>query len=377
MRLVIVASAAEPALPGVGVAGPASDQGLHWRTWRVNCFRLSLHAPSVPHAASVVKGIRTMTLTRRATLATALATPLIASLGIVRPARADTVVRMGTLKLIHSITPYFYDRFLPDGLRVEVVPFESPSDGKNAVVSGSVDFGTFGIAASILSVAAHEPLLVVGSMCNKGMAIVAGAASGIATIGDLRGRRVAIWPGSTQEVFALERLRMEGMSVHDITPVRVSFSEMHTALARGDVDAYVGAEPAPSVSVSTGVGRIVEYPYSTAMGSLNMVIATHRDTAARRPELVRALILLQKKASEFATAHPDEMTAMTVARLGQKRDAIALSLPNVELNWRMTPEMIAQCRSYGDHMLELKQIRSLPDYAFLDTTFSDEVARSS
>ena len=318
-----------------------------------------------------------MTLTRRATLATALAAPLIASSGIARPARANTVVRMGTLKLIHSITPYFYDRFLPDGLRVEVVPFESPSDGKNAVVSGSVDFGTFGIAASILSVAAHEPLLVVGSMCNKGMAIVAGAASGIATIRDLKGRRVAIWPGSTQEVFALERLRMEGMSVHDITPVRVSFSEMHAALARGDVDAYVGAEPAPSVSLSTGVGRIVEYPYSTAMGSLNMVIATHRDTAAQRPELVRALILLQRKASEFATAHPDEMTAMTVARLGQKRDAIALALPNVELNWRMTPGMIAQCRSYGDHMLELKQIRSLPDYAFLDTTFSDEVARSS
>jgi ABC-type nitrate/sulfonate/bicarbonate transport system substrate-binding protein len=343
----------------------------------LNCFGLSLHALSVPHAAPVVKGIRTMTLTRRATLATALAVPLIASPGVARPARADTVVRMGTLKLIHSITPYFYDRFLPDGLRVEVVPFESPSDGKNAVVSGSVDFGTFGIAASILSVAAHEPLLVVGSMCNKGMAIVAGAASGIATIRDLKGRRVAIWPGSTQEVFALERLRMEGMSVHDITPVRVSFSEMHAALARGDVDAYVGAEPAPSVSLSTGVGRIVEYPYSTAMGSLNMVIATHRDTAAQRPELVRALILLQRKASEFATAHPDEMTAMTVARLGQKRDAIALALPNVELNWRMTPGMIAQCRSYGDHMLELKQIRSLPDYAFLDTTFSDEVARSS
>jgi hypothetical protein len=82
-----------------------------------------------------------------------------------------------------------------------------------------------------------------------------GKDSPIASIKDLKGKRVAIWPGSTQEVFILERLRMEGMSIKDISPVRVSFSEMHLALARGDVDAYVGAEPGPGVSLSTGSAR--------------------------------------------------------------------------------------------------------------------------
>ena len=313
-----------------------------------------------------------MTVTRRIVLAAGLAAPFIA-----KGARAETVVRMGTLKLIHAITPYFYEKFVPDGMRVEVVAFESPTDGKSAVVTKSVDFGTFGIAASILGAAAHEPLTVVGSVCNKGMAVVARKDSDINSLKDLRGRRVAIWPGSTQEVFILDRLRMEGMSVRDITPVRVSFSEMHTALARGDVDAYVGAEPAPGVSISTGVGKIVEYPYSTPMGSLNQILATHRDNVAERPDLVRAMVLLQKKAAEFATSHPDEMIAMTVAKLGQKRDAIAVSLPNVELNWRMTPEMVAQAKAYAEHMLEAKQIRALPDFAFLDTRFSDEVAQTA
>ena len=56
---------------------------------------------------------------------------------------------------------------------------------------------------------------------------------------------------------------MEGLSVRDIVPVRISFSEMHIALARGDIDAYVGAEPAPGVSLSSGVGQLVEYPYGT------------------------------------------------------------------------------------------------------------------
>ena len=314
-----------------------------------------------------------MNLTRRAAVLGALASP-----AILRHARAATVIKMGTRKLIHSITPYFYAKFLPEGTTVEITPFENPADGKDAVVGGTVDFATFGIAAAILSATQHQPIVVIGSECNKGMAIVAGKNSGVDKLTDLKGKRVAIWPGSTQEVFALERFRMEGMSVKDITPVRVSFSEMHAALARGDVDAYVGAEPAPSVSVSTGVGKIVEYPYSTPMGSLNMILATNRDTAEKRPELAKLMVSLQRQASTYAMAHPQEMVAMTVAKLGMQKAAVELAVPNVELNWQMTPLMIQQSKAYADQMLSMKQIRALPDFtAFFDTKFSDEVASNA
>ena len=66
---------------------------------------------------------------------------------------------------------------------------------------------------------------------------------------------------------------------------------------------------------------------------------------------------------------------MTVQKLGQKREAVEISVPNVELNWQMTPEMVAQVRIYAEHMLALKQIRQLPDFAtFLNASFSDAVA---
>ena len=316
-----------------------------------------------------------MPFTRRTVLGGALALAAPAVLG---RARAATVIRMGTLKLIHAITPYFYQRFAPDGTTIEVIAFESPADGKDAVVSGSVDFATFGVAASVLAAVAHQPLVVIGSECNKGMAIVAGAKSGINTLADLKGKRVAIWPGSTQEVFVLDRLRMEGMSVRDITPVRVSFSEMHAALARGDVDAYVGAEPAPSVSLTSGVGRIVEYPYSTPMGSLNMIMATSRDTAEKTPERARLMVGLQRQASAYAMTNRDAMVDAVVAKLGMPRAAVEVALPNVELNWQMTPQMIAQCREYAEQMLQLRQIRALPDFdALFDHRFSDQVASAA
>ena len=312
-------------------------------------------------------------VSRRQAFAAVLAAPAVLRYAT---ANADPVtIRVGSLKLIHSITPWFYERFLPAGYTVDIVPFESPTDCKSAVVTRSVDFGTFGIAAAILGAAAHEPVVVFGSSCNKGMAVVARKDGPIDTLKDLKGKRVAIWPGSTQEVFIRERLRMEGMTIRDVESVRVSFSEMPAALARGDVDAYVGAEPGPGTSLASGVGKIVEYPYSTPMGSLNMILAAHRDTIEQKPDLARLLLSLQKQGSEYAMSHVDEMIAMTVTKLGMKKAAVELSVKNVELNWKMTPEMVEAGKTYAQHMLELKQIRASPDFAtFFDTKISDRLS---
>ena len=66
------------------------------------------------------------------------------------------------------------------------------------------------------------------------------------------------------------------------------------------------------------------------------------------------------------------------ANLGQKREALDISAPNVDLNWRMTTEMITAAKTYAQHMLELKQIKQLPDFdIFFNTKFSDELAKST
>jgi ABC-type nitrate/sulfonate/bicarbonate transport system substrate-binding protein len=313
-----------------------------------------------------------MTIRRRTFLAGTAAV-------LAAPAVAQTVtVKMGALRLIHSIAPFMYDRFMPAGTKVEVIPFESPTEAKNGVVTKSVDFAAFGIAAGILGAAAREPVTVIGSACDKGMAVVARKESGIDRLADLKGKRVGIWPGSTQEVFILERLRMEGMTVRDLQSVRVSFSEMPIALARGDVDAYVGAEPGPGVSLSSGIGKIVEYPYSTPMGALNMIFATHAETAEKNADLCKMMLNVHRQASEFGMANRAVMIETAIARLGMRKDALEAAVDNVELNWKMSPEMVARSRTYAEHMLSLKQIRALPDFAtFFNTRYAEDLAKTT
>ena len=309
-------------------------------------------------------------LTRRQ-LITSSASVIAASPMLVTSSFAqEKVLKVGTLKLMHAITPHFYEKFAPAGYKIEVVPFETPTDSKNAVVTKSVTFGVFGIAAATLGGASGEPVVVIGTQCNKGMAVVAGKDSGITSIKELKGKKVGILPGSTQEVVILDRLKQEGMTIKDIQSVRLSFSEMATALERGDIDAYVGAEPGPAISVSRGAGKIVEYPYGTPTGSLNMVIGAHADTVTNDAVLIKQFLQMHRKATEYANANRVAFVEMAVQKLGLPVKTVELAAPNIELTWRIDDEWVTRAKYYGSQMLDKKQIRQLPDYTrFINTSF--------
>ena len=307
-------------------------------------------------------------LSRRNLIVSASAAALASA--SVRTFAADQVIKVGTLKLMHAITPHFYEKFAPVGYKIEVFPFETPTDGKNAVVTKSVDFGAFGLAAATLGGAAGEPVVVIGAQCNKGMAVVVGKNSTITSIKGLKDKKVGILPGSTQEVVILDRLKQEGMTVKDIQSVRLAFSEMHSALERGDIDAYVGAEPGPSISVERGIGKVLEYPYSTPTGSLNMIQGTHADTIKNNPALVRQFVTMHRKATDFAVANRAAFIEMCSLKLGIPAKTVELAAPNIELTWRIDEDWVTRAKYYGAQMLDKKQIRQLPDYStFINSSF--------
>lgn len=226
------------------------------------------------------------------------------------------------------------------------------------------------MAAATLGGAAGEPVVVIGAQCNKGMAVVVGKSSTIASIKGLKDKKVGILPGSTQEVVILDRLKQEGMTVKDIQSVRLAFSEMNSALERGDIDAYVGAEPGPSISVERGIGRVLEFPYSTPTGSLNMIQGTHADTVKNNPALIRQFVTMHRKSTEFVLANRPPFIEMCSLKLGIPAKTVELAAPNIELTWRIDDDWVTRAKYYGAQMLDKKQIRQLPDYnTFINSSF--------
>lgn len=182
-------------------------------------------------------------------------------------------------------------------------------------------------------------------------------------------------PGSTQEVVFLDRLKQEGMTIKDVQSVRVSFSEMASALERGDIDAFVGAEPGPSISVGKGVGKVVEYPYTNPTGSVNMVMTAHADTLRDKADLVKVFLEIHRKATEYAMSDRAAFVAMSSQKLGIPANVVDIAAPNVELTWKLDDDWVTRARYYGSQMLDKKQIRQLPDYAvFIQPTLVRQLA---
>jgi len=86
---------------------------------------------------------------------------------------------------------------------------------------------------------------------------------------------------------------------------------------------------------------------------------------------------IHRRASEYMAANPSEVADATVRILGAQRAAVdrALGAGNVEYIWKLDATVQRQARTYAQHMLELRQIRVLPNFdKFLNPGFSNEVA---
>ena len=95
-----------------------------------------------------------------------------------------------------------------------------------------------------------EMIRGLASLYANMVQIVTLADSGIASLEDLRGRRVSIGaPGSGTEVNASAILNANGITYDDIEEQRLNFNETADALANGDIDAGFWSVGAPTSSI--------------------------------------------------------------------------------------------------------------------------------
>ena len=126
----------------------------------------------------------------------------------------------------------------------------------------------------------------------------------------------------------------------------------------------------PSVSISTGVGQLVEYPYSTPIGPLNMILSASQKAVKEHPERIKMIVEMHRKAVDYAMAHPSEIVDMAVAKLGQQRKSIELAVPNIELVWKTDDTFMQRANAYAKLMYENKQLRQEIDLkSFVTTQF--------
>lgn len=140
------------------------------------------------------------------------------------------------------------------GWNVEFRQFNSGAEIFAAIASGDVQIGDVGsspLAASI-SNGIDVRLIYITGAAGQDEALVARNGSGIESLADLRGKRVAAAPVSTDHFMLLSTLKQEGIGADEATVLAIPQPEIVAGWKRGDIDAAFVWDPALSTLLEDG-----------------------------------------------------------------------------------------------------------------------------
>ncbi len=283
--------------------------------------------------------------------------------------------RVGTWKTAQTIQPFFYDEYMHEGDTLSVFSFTNPADQKTALLAGSLDMCGTTIAHAIHAASRGEPVVVVAALCNKGSALVVRQGEAICDVADLRGTRIGYVPGTMHEILLRETLTRRGISPgKDVRLMRVDFFDMGTALARGNIDAFLSGEPFPTRAVVEGYGTILSYPYfGESIGTINAGMIVRERTVKEHPGRVITLVRAHARATEYLRTHPEEWLKRASA-FGTPVEILRQAASNMELVWFMDEAFVEKARALGRRMEDLGIITGQPDYRRLfDCGFVNEI----
>ena len=195
--------------------------------------------------------------------------------------------------------------FAKDGIEIRWVQSHGSNKALEFLRAGAIDFGSSAGAAALLAKVNGDPIQSIYIYSKpEWTALVTRPNSGIKTVADLKGKRVAVTRGTDPYIFLLRSLADVGLSERDIKPVLVQHADGRTALERGDVDAWAGLDPMMAeTEVEKGSLLFFRNADANTYGVLNVREAFAKDY----PEVVIRVLRQYERGRKWALANPGEL----------------------------------------------------------------------
>lgn len=205
--------------------------------------------------------------------------------------------------------------FDKEGLEVKLVRFNAGPPFFAAFQSGSIDIGFMGIQPAVTAIAQGIPVKVVAIENNAGgaEALVARKDSGIKTLKDMRGKKIATRRGSSAHTALLSGLAAGGLSLSDIQLVDLDVSALMPAFEKGDIDAAWYWEPWMGLlKRSNGVVVATDGDINVPVG---IVWVARQEWLAKNGEAMQRILKILDDAAQTIRNKPQESAAMIAKRL--------------------------------------------------------------
>lgn len=291
-------------------------------------------------------------------IGSALCAPLFSAL----VARADepplpAVVPAGTKLVIGDQNEYLQTMITASGAKDRFVAkaqfanFLGGPEILEAFRAGALDVAMVGSTPPIHAHAAGEALPIVAALQSAGPAYRFALRPGlsVASLRELRGRKIAFAEGSARQTFVLSALKAAGLSLRDVTLVPLKVADFPTAIRTGQVDAAPLNEPHFSRYLrdyaAEKASAIPEPEYKGLPVSTLYLYASRKALSdPAKAAAIRELVSGWIAAVAWTGAHPDAwVRAYYVKRQGLK-EADGLAILKSEGALRFTPlgDMVRQ-----------------------------------
>ncbi len=254
---------------------------------------------------------------------------------IAAPARAaDKVsVRLDWFASAYH-APFFYgiERgiYKDAGIDLAVTEGRGSVQTVQLVAKGEDQFGFAAVDSIMRGVAAGMPVISVATLMPvMGQAIYVLNTSGITTLAQLKGKKVAVTPGGTNEAMLPGVLETAGLKDSDLRKVSIDASAKTRMFMNGDVDAMIATGWAHAIFESVGGARGFVYS-DFGMKMVGYSLVTSTELTAKNPDLVRRFVAATGKAWAEAKANPDAAVAALATRVKGHDDASHRHIDKVE-----------------------------------------------
>ena len=253
---------------------------------------------------------------------------------------AEAVVKVGHLRIVMSLPTYVAQEkglFAEEGLKVELIPFDSGTAIIDALMAGRIDcIGSTGTPGFWFAAQAaperFKIFLLYGTTSMKednAFSVVVKKGSTLKGLKDLKGKKVGTYPGASSVALAKAVIRTQ------MDPDKVIFTEvpppnMIQVLAAGQIDAFFAPEPSGMIAIAQGVGRyLVKSPLTLLRlkrGIPGAAFAFSAKLLQQRPEQASKLKACLDKAVDYIRANEREARPYLVKYTGLP-EAVAMSIP--------------------------------------------------
>ena len=253
-------------------------------------------------------------ITRRILLAGAVAlavTPAARAADPLKEIRIDWAT-YNPVSLVLKQKGLLEKEFAKDGITITWVQSAGSNKALEFLNAGSIDFGsTAGSAALVARINGNPIKSIYVYSRPEWTALVAAKDSTIASVADLKGKRVAVTRGTDPHIFLVRALLTAGLTDKDIVPVLVQqHADGGTALIRGDVDAWAGLDPMMAqAEVEEGAKLFYRKADANTWGILNVREQFLKDN----PDIVRRVLAVYEDARKYSLANYDDLKKTFIA----------------------------------------------------------------